>query len=264
METDAKHSIPNGKPMATDDSAALLDLLPTELREDLRRSHAIKKSRQMVPVDPEDPATDWTWLFDFEHQGKRLTAEEIQFIVAYAGTGFGCVTSALRQVKNTGITKKCNTRPKELDMAAYALSATVQAALATATRNAVKTWQSSLPKVHDTMVNILDAKVSDVMDVSAAGIVLKDFSEIPPEKLAAIQEIHEQRNAAGTQIRVKFYDKIAAATVLSRMLGGFAPEKLEVSVDAKGFEQRLANALSRIGKDPDPTVIEGELVEHTE
>lgn len=210
-------------------------------------------------AEEEGNATDWTWLIDFTHQGQHLTEQEILFIIAYAKNGFQSIRDALKEI---GKEQKAGaTDPGQPDISCT-LSATVQAALSHATKHVVKGWECSLPKVHRTLFNILDSKVTDVMDVTAAGVALKDFADIPIEKLDAIQEIHETRNPQGTQIRVRFYDKIAAATTLARLLGGFAPEKIDVNINIQGFETRLASALQRIGKDPD--VIEGELVQEKE
>ena len=228
--------------------------MPPEVASDIARVRSLGRARRMPALNAEEEqATDWTWLIDFTYQGQRLTEQEIIFIVAYAKTGFSSITEAL---KDMGKHAQQPNDPGKPDVSCV-LSATVHAALAQATRQVVKGWECSLPKVYRTLFNILDAKITDVADVSAAGIVLKDFSTVPVDLLDSIQEIVETRNPAGTQLRIRWYDKIAAATTLARLMGGFT-DKIEISVDIKGFEQRLASALQRIGKDED--AIEGELV----
>lgn len=231
--------------------------MPAAVASDIARVRSLQRARQFPALSAEEElATDWTWLLDFTHQGQPLTEKEILFIVAYARNGFQSITDALKEMGKAAQQPKDPAKPD----VSCVLSATVQAALAQATRNVVKGWECSLPKVHRTLFNILDSRITDVADVGAAGIALKDFRTVPPEKLDAIQEIVETRNAQGTQLRVRFYDKIASATTLARLLGGFT-EKIEISVDVKGFEQRLATAIQRISADKVGEVIEGELLD---
>lgn len=257
MENHAEYQAVNKNPLAPDLPEDVRALIPADIAEDLQRVRAVQRGRLLPTLaEEEGNATDWTWLIDFTHQGQHLTEQEILFIIAYAKNGFQSIQEALKECGKEQKSSK-PTDPTAPDVSCL-LSATVQAALSRATKHIVKGWECSLPKVHRTLFNILDSKPTDVMDVTAAGIALKNFSQIPIDKLDAIQEIHETRNPQGTQIRVRFYDKIAAATTLARLLGGFAPEKVDININIQGFETRLASALQRIGKDPD--VIEGELV----
>lgn len=243
MENNAAHQNTDPKPVADDLPENIRDLIPVEIRDDLSRIRALKHSKDVADLPMEEKLVDdWTWLWDFEHEGVRLTENEINFIIDYARSGFKNPSESLNRAK---IWTDRWIRP------------VVNAALHHATKNAVKQWQCSLAKVHRVLFNILESKPTDVMDITPGGIILKDFSQIDPAKLDAIQEIHEIRNHQGTQTRVKFYDKIAAATNLTRMHGGFTTEKLDVNINFKGFEDRLASALQRISQDD---VINGEIV----
>lgn len=243
MENHATHQNTDPNSVANDLPENIQALIPVEILDDISRIRALKHSKNIDDLPSEEKLVDdWTWLWDFEHEGVRLTEKEINFIIDYTRSGFKSPTESLDRAK---IYTNRWIRP------------VVNAALHQATKKAVKNWECSLAKVHRVLFNILESKPTDVMEVSPTGIILKDFSQIDPAKLDAVQEIHEIRNHQGTQIRIKFYDKIAAATNLTRMHGGFTTEKLDVNVNFKGFEDRLASALQRIAQDD---IIDGEII----
>lgn len=130
----------------------------------------------------------------------------------------------------------------------------VLAALHEATKHAAQQWQISTSKVVRELASILDGNIADVCDVGPAGIIVKDFSKLPRHVTGAVQEIHETRNAQGTQIRIKLYDKMPAITLVTKLQGMAPAEKIDITVH--GLEDRLSAALQRV-----PLEIEGELVE---
>jgi hypothetical protein len=130
----------------------------------------------------------------------------------------------------------------------------VLAALHEATKHARKQWQMNTGKVVREMASILSGNIADVCDIGPAGIVVKDFSTLPRHVTGAVQEVHETRNAQGTQIRIKLYDKTPILNLAVKLLALAPSEKLDVTVH--GLEDRLSAALQRV-----PLEIEGELVE---
>lgn len=242
MDNHAEYQNFDPNPVANDIPEDIHALIPADIRNDLKRVHALKRSKRVDDLSPEEQlADDWTWLWDFEHNGEKLSEKEITFLIEYARSGF-------EDYKKSAATA---------ELYRGWIRPVVNAALHQLTKNTISQWQCSLAKVHRVLFHILESKPTDVMDVTPAGIVLKDFSKIDPAKLAAVQEIHEIRNHQGTQTRIKFYDKIASATTLARLMGGFSNEKVDVNITIKGFEDRLATALQRISHDD---VIDGEVV----
>lgn len=190
-------------------------------------------------------ADDFTWLWDFEYEGKKLTAKEITFLIAFAGTGFENLRHALYEAGMGSPTDPW-------------MNATLNAAMHEMTKDSVRQWQSNAGKIVKTLFNILNAKITDVIDVTPAGIVAKDLSKVDPNILDGIQEIHETRNHQGVQLRIKMYDKIAAANTAAKLFGLNQPETLKVEFSV--LDERLSTALQRIAHDPE--AIEGEVVAH--
>lgn len=216
-----------------------------EVAEDIARLHAIGKAQSRPDELPGDKfADDFTWLWDFTYEGKKLTEREINFVILYVKEGFQAAWKA--HITSIGYATEC-------DEARWA-KPRVLAALHEATKHAAQQWQISTSKVVRELASILDGNIADVCDVGPAGIIVKDFSKLPRHVTGAVQEIHETRNAQGTQIRIKMYDKMPAISLLTK-LRGMEPAK-EINITVSGLEDRLSAALQRV-----PLEIEGELVE---
>lgn len=187
----------------------------------------------------ETPA-DYSFLLDFEHGGTKLNPSELRAVMAYVGNGFQFPAGDY-------IYQSLYTKP------------TVLAALRAVTADAVKQYQVSPTRMVRELSKLIDSNISDVMEIGPGGILVKDFSELPREITACVQEVHEVRNAQGTQIRVKLYDKIGAINTLCKLLG-FNKEKTEVNVTVD-VADRLSAALQRLRTVPnrDADVIEGHL-----
>ena len=217
-----------------------------EVADDIARIHAIKKAKSHPDELPSDKlADDFTWLWDFTYEGQKLAEEEINFIILYMRDGFQTANKAYRDTISTG--------SSVVNEARWA-KPRVLAALHEATKHAVQQWQISTSKVVRELASILDGNIADVCDVGPAGIIVKDFSKLPRHVTGAVQEIHETRNAQGTQIRIKLYDKMPAITLVTKLQGMAPAEKIDITVH--GLEDRLSAALQRV-----PLEIEGELVE---
>ena len=217
--------------MAEDHKSDALDELRREnpeLVDGLERAAHHTVSRHRRPQCVEDSlADDYTWLYDFEYHGKKLSVEEITTILELAKNGFRLLAS------------KSNV---------YSRSH-VQAALHEITKNTRNPWQISSAKIGRELASILNANITDFISVEPGTnrISLKDLDSLPKEKTAAIQEVHEVRTAQGVQIRVKLYDKIAATNVAARMLDLFPKDTIKVEIT--GLEERLASALQRVERD---------------
>lgn len=235
--------------MARDVPSDVTDLVRQhrpEVADDIARIHAIKKAQSRPDELPSDKfADDFTWLWDFTYEGQKLTDKEINFIIVYMQNGFQVAWKAYCATIDTNCTETYENRwakPRVL------------AALHEATKHAVQQWQISTSKVVRELASILDGNIADVCDVGPAGIIVKDFSKLPRHVTGAVQEIHETRNAQGTQIRIKLYDKMPAITLVTKLQGMAPAEKIDITVH--GLEDRLSAALQRV-----PLEIEGELVE---
>lgn len=227
-----------------EDVYALIAKHNPAVAESLERLKPIRRARYVSDRTPEEmKADDYTWLWDFEYEGKKLTAKEITFLIAFAGTGFENLRHALYEAGMGAPTDPW-------------MNATLNAALHEMTKDSVRQWQSNAGKVGRLLFNILNAKITDVIDVTPGGIVAKDLSKVHPDTLDAIQEIHETRNHQGVQLRVKMYDKIAAAGTAMRMLGMHREDTLRVEFSV--LDERLSTALQRISRDPE--ALEGEVV----
>lgn len=215
-----------------------------EVADDLARIHAIGKAQSRPDELPSDKfADDFTWLWDFTYEGQKLTDKEINFVVLYVRNGFQAAWKVFKDAtgnNDDGVERWAKPR--------------VLAALHEATKHAVQQWQISTSKVVRELASILDGNIADVCDVGPAGIIVKDFSKLPRHVTGAVQEIHETRNAQGTQIRIKLYDKMPAITLVTKLQGMAPAEKIDITVH--GLEDRLSAALQRV-----PLEIEGELVE---
>jgi len=247
METHADYQAASGKSLAAnvpEDVLAIVRQHRPDVAEDIERACSIKRSRIVTDSTPEDKiADDYSWLWDFEYEGQRLTAKEIDFVITFAKQGF---TGSITVAEKTGLGAKDPwARPRVL------------AALHEATKSMARQWQISSAKIGRQLFNVVNSNISDVCDITPAGVVLKDFNKLPRHITDAVQEVHEIRNAQGTQIRVKFYDKLAAANIMLRVLNAFPKETIQVEVS--GLEDKLASAIQRLRND-DMKDIEGELV----
>lgn len=214
-----------------------------DIADDIERVTALKRAKHQPDETLEDRiANDLTWLWDFEHQGVRLKPKEIDFVIQYVRNGFEPSTA----LNKTGLS---------LDTA-WA-NPTVLAALHEYTKNVPRQWQINPTKVVRQLHSVVTSNISDVCDITPAGVVLKDFSQLPRSVTDAVQEVHEIRNAQGTQIRVKFYDKLNAANILLKVMDAFPKEVLQVEFG--GLEEKLVSAMQRLRHD-EPKDIEGELV----
>lgn len=215
-----------------------------ELADILERVKPIRLARFISPRAPEElTADDYTWLWDFEYNGEKLSAKDIAFIIAFAKNGFERIRDSLREA-GVDPTKEPWLKP------------VVNAALYRATQNSVNQWQCNASHITKTLKNILTARLTDVVDITPQGIGVKNIADIPHDALDAIQEIHETRNAQGTQLRIRMHDKIAAATTLARVMG--LMQQTTVNVEVNVLEDRLASALQRLGRDPE--TIDGEFL----
>lgn len=235
--------------MARDVPSDVTDLVRQhrpEVADDIARIHAIGKAQSRPDELPSDKfADDFTWLWDFTYEGEKLTDREINFVILYIRDGFQSALKAYYTAYDVKSSKNNENRwakPRVL------------AALHEATKHAAQQWQISTSKVVRELASILDGNIADVCDVGPAGIIVKDFSTLPRHVTGAVQEIHETRNAQGTQIRIKLYDKMPAINLVTK-LRGMEPAK-EINITVSGLEDRLSAALQRV-----PLEIEGELVE---
>lgn len=204
-----------------------LSELDEQIAQGISRLQSAKRAKNPTDLAVEDLiADDYTWLWDFTYQGKPLTGGEIDFLIAFARTGFAHPPSI--DYKDRPMLG----RPQ------------VQAALHEATKNAAHRWQISANKVGRELATILDGNITDFLDAGPTGIVLKDLTQIDRFKTGAIQEIHEIRNAQGVQIRIKLYDKIAAINTAARIMNLFPKETLQVEIT--GLEDRLERAMQRV------------------
>lgn len=214
-----------------------------DLADDIERIKSLRRAKHQPDATMEDKiANDLTWLWDFEHQGQRLKPKEIDFLVDYIRSGLETPSKSLQRVGMSG-TPWANP--------------TVLAALHEYTKNVPRQWQINPTKIVRQLFSTVNSNISDVCDITPAGVVLKDFSKLPRSITDAVQEVHEIRNAQGTQIRVKFYDKLNAANILLKVMDAFPKEVLQVEFG--GLEEKLVSAMQRLRHD-EPKDIEGELV----
>lgn len=220
--------------------AEIIRTVAPEVADDVTRLRSYMLARRGRDETPEDAVpTDMSMLLTFEHEGKRLTDEEISVIVRYVGGGF--------KIDTAGGASRTLTRPR------------VQAALHELTKDAIVRHQCNVDKVVRELVPLIGSNIADVVDVGPRGITVKDFSKLPRSVTAAVSEIHEVRNAQGTQIKVVLHDKIAAINSLTKLLG-LNKEKEAAHITLE-LSDKLTSALERLQKmSPEREVIEGELV----
>lgn len=187
----------------------------------------------------DDTPYDYSLLTDFEWEGKKLTGQELDFIIKYLGNGLDPV------VREIG--------PKEI---ARRFTPVVLAALHEVTKDAIRQFQINPRKVIRTLGSIMEGNIQDVCEISPAGISVKDFNTLPRYITAAVSEVHETRNAQGVQLRIKMHDPLAAANALARVMG-MNQDKVHLNIDVD-LTQRLSLALQRADA---PLEIEGELVQ---
>jgi len=210
-----------------------------EVARGLRKAEYATGARYLRSQEAEDlVAEDYTWLWDFEYQGKKLDEPEIRAVLAVAKSGF-----SLTGLKDQSGLQKLIAKP------------IVQAALHEATRDAKYRWQISAHKMGRELAGIMHSDIRDFITIDPATnrISLKDLEKLPREMTCAIQEIHETRTAQGTQVRVKLYDKLAAINTAAKIMNLFPKEVL--SVEINGLEEKLSAALHRL--ENSPKTIEG-------
>lgn len=181
----------DGRAMAKDVPEGVLDTLRQyrpDVVEDIERAASIKRSRDIPDRSQEDKiAEDYSWLWDFEYQGVRLNAKEIEFIIQYASGGFKHIPGAL---------VKAGFNPNTDPWA----KPHVCAALHEATKSLAKAWQINPAKAARQIQNIATSNITDIADIDQNGIRLKDLNSLPREITDSIMEIHETRNHQGTQV----------------------------------------------------------------
>lgn len=215
-----------------------------ELVEDLEKATYHTHSRQLRSQEAEDlVAADYTWLWDFKYQGKKLEKDEIAAVLFLARNGFALSSTAETAEDYNKMLKRI-ARPH------------VQAALHKATEEATNRWQISANKVGRELASVLNSNITDFLDTNGVEnrITLKDLGRLPREMTAAIQEIQEVRTAQGVTIRLKLYDKLVALNTAAKIMNLFPKETIKVEVS--GLENKLAAALQRLQKEP----IEGQVV----
>lgn len=208
-----------------DETLDIIRSVNPDVADDIERSHTIL--RRIVPPDesPEDATPyDISKLVGFTYKGTKLEPKDLAFIVEYMGNGMRAI--GLRSGS------ACLTKP------------VVLAAIHELTKDAAKIFQINPNKIVRELGGILDGNISDVCDISAAGITLKDFSKLPRHVTAAVAEIHETRNAAGVTTRLRMHDKIGAATALARILGINVATKVDITIKNE-LEAKLSRALDR-------------------
>lgn len=187
----------------------------------------------------EDPAEavpfDVSVLADYTYEGKHLTEEQTTFVLQFLMEGFPRSTNRFPNYKE--------------------FPPIVLGAIQEITKLARKQIQVNPHKVIRTLGNILDANISDVLDVTNGTITLKDFAKLPRAVTAGVKSIHEIRGMQGTQIRVEMHNPLEAAQALARIMGMQKPQKLEIDV-SEDLTKRLNAALERANRE---TVIEGVL-----
>lgn len=236
-------------PSEDDEVVKALATVNPELSQSLA---ALKSYRRAVfgeDAEPEDVVPiDFSMLLGFEYQGQRLKDRDILFIVN--------TLSGLREVTNRISAPDGTVKNNQGEEYSPALKPVVQAALHELTKNCRRRYQVSVDKVVRELLPMVESNITDVMDVTAAGMTLKDFSTLPRHLTAGVSEIQETRNAQGVQLRVKMHDKIAAIAQLTRLLG-LNREKTTLQEVTININDRLSAALDRLKNVP---AIEGEVV----
>ena len=205
----------------------------------LKKAEYATGARYLRSQEAEDlTAEDYTWLWDFEYEGKKLSEPEIRAVLAVAKSGF-----SLTGVKDDPGLQKLIAKP------------IVQAALHEATKDSKYRWQISAHKMGRELASVMHSDIRDFIKIDPATnrISLKDLEQLPRAMTCAIQEIHETRTAQGTQVRVKLYDKLAAINTAAKIMNLFPKEVL--SVEINGLEEKLSAALHRL--ENAPKTIEG-------
>jgi hypothetical protein len=204
----------------------------------LKKAEYATGARYLRSQEAEDlVAEDYTWLWDFEYEGKKLSEPEIRAVLTVAKAGF-----RLMGIKTDGNIEWHIAKP------------IVQAALHEATKDEKYRWQISAHKMGRELASVMHSDIRDFITIDPATnrISLKDLEKLPREMTCAIQEIHETRTAQGTQVRVKLYDKLAALNTAAKVMSLFPKET--ISLEINGLEEKLAAALHRL---EGPKTIEG-------
>lgn len=78
--------------------------------------------------------------------------------------------------------------------------------------------------IRDALLRIVGTSLDDVATIDAAGLRLRDASEVDPDRLAALAGVSERGG-----LSVRLYDKIRAIELLIKLDGLAAPARSEVS-----------------------------------
>lgn len=89
------------------------------------------------------------------------------------------------------------------------------------------------------LAKIAFSNMQDYAEWSRRGVVLKDSTDIAPDKAAAVSELTETTTESGGSLKFKLHDKKGALELLGRHLGMFK-DKLEVEVTGSIAEQLKA------------------------
>lgn len=206
----------------------VLDLIRAAAPEVADAVEKVSRHHQSTKISEDEESyrpPDLSYLLNFEYEGKKLTPAELDFVVAFVGNNF-----------------KLDSRKMPCT---FATKPAVLAALHEVTRDCIVRFEVNPDRLVRELVPLIEANISDLMDIDATGITMKDFSKLPRHITAAVQEVHEVRNAQGTQLRVKLYDKLSAINTLNKMLGFNREKGPEVEVNVQVVD-RLSSALNRL------------------
>lgn len=154
---------------------------------------------------------------------KRLTSKEEIFCQFYAE--LGNASNAYREAYS------CNKmKPATITNNAYNLLKKSDVAARIEEIRALMNERSMLKKEDAIreLANIVNARITEIGNMSGGKFVIKDLSSIPDSILSCI---HSVRNTRDGGIEVKLYDKIAAIDRLSKMLGWDEPTNTNANVN---------------------------------
>lgn len=238
--------------------AAIAEFNP-ELAAGFENLKVYRQAAHGDDTEPEDvvPA-DYSWLLDFEYEGKKLNSGDIAFILNLVKGKNNTPYHGFDQYGRFKHTPSAD-NPETADPRYFpAMKPVVQMALHEITRDARERYQVSVSKVVRELMPLVTSNIVDVVDVSPGGMVVKDLRNLPRELTAGIAEVQETRNAQGVQIRIKMHDKIAAISALTRLCG-LNREKAQINEVTINIGERLDNALARLKNQ----TLDGELVVET-
>lgn len=166
-----------------------------------------------------------------------LTDRQRAFVEAYVANRFNGADAAMKAGYNEKSARTEAWRLLRKENVAKAISDTCRE------KARLLGFDANRDRIIQELCSIAFANPRDYGNLENGKFTLTDWSEIRNVHLAAVSKVVERPGKYGTTTSIEFHSKTQALDMLCKLLGEYAPEKIEATVtEASDTEAILANA----------------------